>query len=68
MSTKTQLAEAREAYHQLLTGQAVVRIQREGRSVEYREANKSDLRAYISDLERELGTGARRRRPAGFSL
>lgn len=66
MSLETQLLEARNAYHNLLTGQAVVRIQRDGKTVEYSQANRADLKAYISSLEDEIN--GRRRRPARFIL
>lgn len=68
MSLETQLLEARDAYHKLLTGQAVVRIQRDGKIVEFSQASKKDLAAYISSLESQLGGAGRRRRPAGFIL
>lgn len=68
MSLETQLLEAREALHNLMTGQAVVRIQRDGKSVEYSQASKKDLAAYIASLESQLGGAGRRRRPARFIL
>ncbi|SFM71546.1 phage head-tail joining protein [Marinobacter pelagius] len=68
MTIETQLAEAREAYHKLITGQSVVRIQRDGKTVEYSQASKKDLAAYIADLESQLGGAGRRRRPARFIL
>lgn len=68
MSLETQLLEAREAYHNLLTGQAVVSIQRDGRTVEFSQTNKRDLAAYIASLESQLGGAGRRRPPARFSL
>ncbi|MDC8455329.1 gpW family head-tail joining protein [Marinobacter sp. DS40M6] len=68
MSLETQLLEAREAYHNLLTGQAVVRIERNGRMVEFSQASKRDLAAYIASLESQLGGAGRRRGPARFIL
>jgi len=68
MSLETQLLEAREAYHNLLTGQAVVSIQRDGRTVEFSQTNKRDLAAYIASLESQLGGAGRRRGPARFTL
>lgn len=68
MSLETQLLEAREAYHNLLTGQAVVRIERNGRTVEFSQVNKKDLAAYIASLESQLGGAGRRRGPARFIL
>lgn len=67
MSTKQQLMEAKAAYHKLMTGQAVVRIQRDGKTVEFRAADRSELRAYITELEAQLSTGPIRRRPARVS-
>lgn len=68
MSLETQLLEAREAMHNLMTGQAVVRIQRDGKNVEFSQANRKDLAAYIASLESQLGSAGRRRRPARFIL
>lgn len=65
MATQTELDEARAALHQLMVGRAVVKVQREGRSIEYTQANIQSLRVYISDLESALGiTTTRRGRPA----
>lgn len=58
------LAEARQALHALMTGKQVVRIQKDGRSVEYSAVNKRDLVAYINQLERQHDNN-QRRRPAG---
>lgn len=68
MSFQTQLLEARDAYHKLLTGQAVVSIQRDGKTVAFSQANKRDLASYIASLESQVGGAGRRRRPAGFIL
>lgn len=68
MSLETQLLEARDAYHNLLTGQSVVRIERGGRIVEFNQASKKDLAAYIASLESQLGGSGRRRGPARFIL
>lgn len=68
MTVQTQLLEARDAYHKLLTGQAVVRIQRDGKTVEFSQASKKDLAAYIADLESQIGGAGRRRRPARLVL
>ena len=64
MSIQSQLTEAKAAYHKLMTGQSVVRIQRDGKTVEFRAANRSELRAYITELEAQLSPGVNRRRPA----
>lgn len=54
--TQQMLDEARQAYHDLLTGRAVrVVVDQNGERIEYTAANRSALSAYISDLERQLG-------------
>ncbi len=59
-----QLIEARNALHALMTGKQVVRIQKNGRSVEYTATSKRELEQYINQLERQADSG-KRRRPAG---
>ena len=55
--TATLLQQAKAAYHDLLTGQAVVvLVDQNGERVEYRPANVNQLRSYIRDLEGRLGT------------
>ena len=57
--TATLLQQAKAAYHDLLTGQAVVvLVDQNGERVEYRPANVNQLRSYIRDLEGRLGTAA----------
>lgn len=70
MTVQTQLNEARDAYHKLMTGQAVVSIQRDGKTVQFAQADRPALRAYIMELEGQLSTsgGAGNRRPARVSL
>lgn len=66
---KAQLAEAKQAYHDLLTGQAVVSFSRGGRETRFTQATKSDLKAYINELETQInGASTRRRGPARFTL
>ncbi|MBQ4836049.1 gpW family protein [Pseudoalteromonas luteoviolacea] len=48
------LAEAEQAYHDLLTGQAVVSFTRNGRESRFTPANKDDLLRYITDLRAQL--------------
>jgi len=64
------LAEARAAYHQLMTGQAVVEIKdQNGESVRFTSARRADLYAYIQELQALLcpaPVGARSHRPMGF--
>lgn len=66
MATQTQLDEARKALHALLTGKGVASIHKDGRSVTFTPATEGKLRAYIAELERELGINSGRRGPAGF--
>jgi flagellar biosynthesis chaperone FliJ len=61
---QSQLSEARAALHALMTGKQVVRIQKDGRSVEYTATRKRDLEQYINQLERQIDNN-KRRRPAG---
>lgn len=67
MTLQQQLDEARSAYHQLMTGTKAVRIQKDGRLVEFSRATVNELRSYINDLEAQLGL-SRRRPPAGVRL
>jgi hypothetical protein len=60
----TQLEEAQQALHALMTGRRVVKIQKDGRSVEYTATSKQDLEHYINQLESQADIG-KRRRPAG---
>ncbi|KZN57641.1 head-tail joining protein [Pseudoalteromonas luteoviolacea CPMOR-1] len=66
---KANLIEAQQAYHDLLTGQAVVSFVRSGRETRFTQANKADLKNYIDELETLInGTSKRRRGPARLSL
>ena len=67
MATQAMLDEARAAYHQLLTGTALVEIRHEQQGyMRYAQANAAALLAYISSLEGQLNvpialrTGPRR--------
>jgi len=52
------LAEAREAYHNLMTGQqARVVVDQNGERVEYTAANARTLLTYISQLENMMAGG-----------
>jgi len=67
----TQLEEARSARHKLLTGTAVVKVNKggiSGVSVEYTKANLYELNAYINELETKVNGKGMRRSPAGFSF
>lgn len=66
MSTQQQLTEARSALHRLIIGESMVSLQRDGKRVEFAQANRGDLERYIAQLEGQLGLGQPRRRgPAG---
>lgn len=55
-STQTLLEQAKAALHDLMTGQAVVTlVDQNGERMEFRPANANQLRAYVKDLERQLG-------------
>lgn len=59
------LADARLAYHQLMTGGKAVTLAYDmgagKKQVTYTQAERGDLNAYIASLERQLGiTGGRR--------
>lgn len=62
MTHQQQLIEARTALHQLLTGQAMVSITRDGKKIDFSPANRGDLERYISHLEAMDGIGTGRRR------
>ncbi|MFP8968580.1 gpW family head-tail joining protein [Pokkaliibacter sp. CJK22405] len=63
MATEAELAAAKLAYSNLITGRQVVQIQRDGRTINFQPAEASILKSYIESLERELGLMGRRRRP-----
>ncbi|SEQ48911.1 gpW protein [Amphritea atlantica] len=67
MATQSQLDEARAAKHALLTGRKAVKVQKDGRSVEYTAVNLPDLEKYIQSLETQLGV-TQLRRPMGVFL
>lgn len=57
--------EAQQAYHDLATGTKAVKIARDGRDVEFKQANMHDLRIYIQSLQKELGLIEGRSAPSG---
>ncbi len=63
MATQTELDEARAALHKLLTGRQAVKLQMNGRNVEYTPADYGQLDKYIKKLESELSL-VNNRRPA----
>ena len=62
---QARLSEAEAAYHRLLTGSRAEQVTyaagQVSRSMKYTATNLDALRAYIDDLKRQLGLGARRR-------
>lgn len=68
--TAVQLAAARTALHQLMTGTAVVSItDPSGRRVEFSATNADELRAYIRELQAQTGSDGVpvRREPFGVT-
>lgn len=61
MATQAELQQAQAALHALVTGGKAVKVQKDGRSVEYAPINKPDLENYIQLLKVELGVGQVRR-------
>ena len=55
INVKARLQEARAAYHSLLTGtMARVVVDQNGERVEFTAARKSDLYAYIQELQSQV--------------
>lgn len=55
----TQLADAEQAYHALITGTMPrVAVDQNGERVEFTAANRQDLYAYIQTLKSQCGTPA----------
>lgn len=60
--TQAQLDDARNAYHELLTGKSArVFVDQNGERVEFTSANRQSLAQYIAELQRCLQQG----NPAG---
>ena len=51
----TRLTEARQALHDLITGQAVVSVSVEGESISYAQADRRNLEGYVAQLEAQCG-------------
>lgn len=66
MTLQERINEAESALHELSLGKRVVKITRDGRSLELGQTNATDLRRYITELKNQLGGS--RRRPMGVSL
>lgn len=69
LTTTQKLAEARTAYHKLLTGSLRVVLRDGDSTVEYTPAKKGELLGYIGELEnllaKESGAVKTTRAPAG---
>lgn len=62
-----QLTEARQALHDLVTGNKAVKLKRQGREVEYQPTDVQALKSHIADLMgQSTATTQSRRRPASF--
>lgn len=61
LTTAQKLEQAKEALHELLIGKRVVSGSFSGRSVQYREQDIPQLRAYIRELEAEIDPAVARR-------
>ena len=64
MTRQEELAAARAALHDLMTGKRVATVQKDGRRVEFTATSVSDLKKYIAELEVQTGMTQRRRGPA----
>ena len=63
------LQEAQSAYHEIQTGNKPVKVERNGRMVEFNKANLQTLRLYIQDLQASLSVSdGRGRSPARVSF
>lgn len=66
--TQDMLSDAHRALHELMLGRAAVSVTKDGRQVQYSQANINELRRYIDEMELSLGMKPRRRGPAGVFL
>jgi hypothetical protein len=71
----TKIAEAKDAYHQLVLGKARASVTfGPSKRVEYTQANKADLKSYIAELEDQYAlccatsTTAKARGPVRFTF
>ena len=55
MTRQEELAAARAALHDLMTGKRVATVQKDGRRVEFTATSVSDLKKYIAELEVQDG-------------
>lgn len=63
--TQEMLDDARRALHELLTGSRVTSVSKDGRQVQFSQADIGALRSYIIEIELALGLQSRRGPPAG---
>jgi uncharacterized protein (UPF0216 family) len=56
MTRQEELAAARAALHDLMTGKRVATVQKDGRRVEFTATSVSDLKKYIAELEVQTGS------------
>ena len=57
LTTAQKLVEAEQAYHEIMTGQAVSRfVDQNGESVSYSKVNIKGLQAYIAELKALLAS------------
>ncbi len=66
MTLQERITEAENALHELSLGKRVVKITRNGKSLEFGQTDSVSLRRYITELKNQLGGS--RRRPMGVSL
>lgn len=67
MTLAERLVEAEAAYHELLTGKAMVELRdQNGELIKYQAANARQLATYIAELKRQLSTDTRPNAPMEF--
>ena len=66
MTLQERIAEAEQALHQLQIGKAVAKISRGGKTLEFTQANVSQLQTYLNQMKAEQA--GQRRRPMGVYL
>lgn len=57
MTLEERLAEARDAYHRLMTGTLAVKVVIEGQETEFNRVSAGALKAYVTSLEAQLAAG-----------
>lgn len=66
MTRQEELAAARAALHDLMTGKRVATVQKDGRRVEFTATSVSDLKNTLRSWKCRPKMTQRRRGPAGF--